>query len=95
MSHQVHLSFCRGEPISLDAIYRARRELLRNRATPMGDRWSEAGEYFVMQVAPEHELALLDMRDAGFLPVVMYARRRAVLPDEIGSIMGFRVVAGW
>lgn len=95
MSHPVHLTFRRGEPITLEAIYRASRELVRNRVPQLGDNYGD-GRYWVMQVYPEHEYALqsAEMRDY-YQPLMKQANPKPVLPDEIGSIMGFRVVAGW
>lgn len=97
MSHRVHLTFREGDLITAHKIAAARQRLLRTRETPSGNRFTDEGEYFVMQVHPEHEYALRDQGDLRHLfhPLEMYARRRPALPDEIGSIMGFRVVTGW
>lgn len=97
MSHPVHLTFRAGEEITLEKIARARRDLARNRV-PMSGNTYEEGLYWVMVVVdPEHEYALRDMQISGW-PAFRSAWKKEckpVLPDEIGQIMGFRVVAGW
>jgi hypothetical protein len=90
----VHATFREGQPITKEAIWLERRRLIRDRVRPVS-QWV-GGSYFVMQVHPEHELALLNMYTSGypdFMRAFMYPATTQLLEDEIGSIFGFRVVA--
>lgn len=88
MSHPVHLTFREGEQITIEKIARARRDLARLRTVQLGEY---GDRYWVMAVTPEHEYALKDMLISGW-PAFQCTFKSPVLPDEIGQVMGFRVV---
>lgn len=90
MSHQVHITIGADQEFSLTVVRRAWRELQRARV-PMAGDWRR--RFYVMALHPEHFPALHALHDSyHFVPAPLYEDRMEMLPDELGSIHGFRVV---